>query len=199
MITGVPSSLRIEHAGLFSAFRATQPLTPKDSATDAVACQEAGQGDSQTERQEQPEEGYEGSAPFPASRFFEIVPKVLKNGLFLPDKLAQAATGFLAIGGEAGLQDFQPIEGRIQRSIEFLADVTPVALRIGMGLGRLCGVPAFSGGLLDVRENLAVSVQFPGHVGDDRAQEVEGFTKGGVGKGRVRGTGVRHYDFRDQG
>ena len=79
----------IEHAGLFAGLRATQPLTPKDSATDAVACQEAGQGDSQAKRQGQPKEGYEGNAPFPASRVFEIVPKVLKNGLFLPDKLAQ--------------------------------------------------------------------------------------------------------------
>ena len=122
-----------------------QPLTPKDRAAGSLACQEAGQGYGQAERQDQAEECYEGNAPFPASRFFEIVVQMLKHGLFLPDQLVQAAAGFVPIGGEAGLQAFQPVKGGIQRLVEFLANVPPIALRIGMGLSRLCSIPAFAG------------------------------------------------------
>jgi hypothetical protein len=131
-------------------------------------------------------------------RFFEIVAQVVKHGLFLSDQIFQAATGFLPIGGEAGLQGFQPIERCVQRLVEFLADMAPVALRVGMGLGRLCGIPAFGSNLLDISKDLAMPVQFPRHVRDDRAHKVEGFAKCCIGKGRAGGTGVRHQDIRDR-
>ena len=54
---------------------------------------------------------------------------MLKHGLFLSDQRLQAATGFLPIGGEAGLQGFQPVEGRVQgkpviiaRKLRYFAD-----------------------------------------------------------------------------
>ena len=88
-----------------------------------------------------------------------------------------------------------------------VTSVTQLAYRTFGDMDRACadiaaagyaGVELFDGNLLDISKDLVMPVQFPCHVGDDRAQEVEGFTKGCVGKGRVGGTGVGHYDFRVQ-
>ena len=123
---------------------------------------------------------------------------MLKNGFLLPDQIIQAATSLLSIGSEAGLQAFQPVEDGIQRLIEFLADVATIALRIGMGFGRLCSIPAFGGSLPNFHKNLIMPVQLPRHIGDDRAQEIEGFPKGCIGQGRAGRTGVGHQIIRDQ-
>jgi hypothetical protein len=44
-----------------------------------------------------------------------------------------------------------------------------------------------------------VPIQLLRHLGDDDAQKIYGFTKGGEGEGRGGGTGVGHCDFRDRG
>jgi hypothetical protein len=50
------------------------PSPTNDAATKAGIGQDAGQGDGQAERQDQPKECYEWNALFPASRPFLISP-----------------------------------------------------------------------------------------------------------------------------
>ena len=119
--------------------------------------------------------------------------------LFLPDQFVQGAAGIPPIGSEAQVQVFQPVEGSGQGLVDLIADMAAIALRIGEGLGRLCGVPTFHRGLLDRCEGFPVLIQLLRHSGDDDAQKIYGFTEGDEGEGRGGGIGFWHCDFRDRG